>query len=110
MGKISSFDRSTASAKRGIVMANKLYVGNLSFETTEEDLRELFTPYGTINSLNLISDRDTGRPRGFGFVEMNTAEEARSAMAALNAREVGGRQIKVNEANDRPPRRSESRW
>ena len=90
-------------------MAKKLYVGNLSYNTTEEDVRELFTPYGQITSLNLISDRDSGRPKGFGFVEMSTEEEARAAISALNAREVDGRQIKVNEANDRPPRR-DNRW
>lgn len=90
-------------------MAKKLYVGNLNYNTTEEDVRELFAAYGTINSLNLISDRDTGRPKGFGFVEMSTEEEAAAAISALNAREVDGRQIKVNEANDRPPRR-DSRW
>jgi RNA recognition motif-containing protein len=92
-------------------MANKLYIGNLSYNTTEEDLRELFSSYGTINSLNIISDRDTGRPKGFGFIEMSTAEEAKAAIDGLNAREVDGRQIKVNEANDRPPRQSGGgRW
>ena len=90
-------------------MAKKLYVGNLSYNTTEEDIRELFAAYGSIQSLNLISDRDTGRPKGFGFVEMSTEQEARAAISALNSREVDGRQIKVNEANDRPPRRAD-RW
>jgi len=91
-------------------MANKLYVGNLSYNTTEEDLRSLFSSYGTINSLNIINDRDTGRPKGFGFVEMSSAEEARAAISGLDSREVDGRQIKVNEANDRPPRRSGDRY
>ncbi len=91
-------------------MANKLYVGNLSYNTTEEDLRSLFSSYGTINSLNIINDRDTGRPKGFGFVEMSSAEEARAAISGLDSREVDGRQIKVNEANDRPPRRSADRY
>ncbi len=90
-------------------MRKKLYVGNLSYNTTEEDVRELFTPYGEITSLNLISDRDTGRPKGFGFVEMSTDQEARGAISGLNAREVDGRQIRVNEANDRPPRQND-RW
>ncbi len=90
-------------------MAKKLYVGNLSYNTSEEDVRELFSAYGTISSLNLISDRDSGRPKGFGFVEMSTEQEARAAISGLNAREVDGRQIKVNEANDRPPRR-DNRW
>lgn len=92
-------------------MANKLYVGNLSYNTTEEDLRNLFSSYGTINSLNIINDRDTGRPKGFGFVEMSSAEEARAAISGLDSREVDGRQIKVNEANDRPPRQQGGgRW
>ena len=90
-------------------MAKKLYVGNLSYNTSEEDVRELFSAYGTISSLNLISDRDSGRPKGFGFVEMSTEQEARAAISGLNAREVDGRQIKVNEANDRPTRR-DNRW
>ena len=91
-------------------MAKKLYVGNLSYNTTEEDLRELFASYGKIESLNIISDRDSGRPKGFGFVEMSTEEEARAAISGLDSREVDGRQIKVNEANDRPPRRTGGRW
>jgi len=91
-------------------MANKLYVGNLAYNTTEDELRQLFASYGTINSLNLISDRDTGRPKGFGFVEMSTEQEARAAISGLNAREVDGRAIKVNEANERPPRGSNNRW
>ena len=91
-------------------MANKLYVGNLAYNTTEDELRQLFAAYGTINSLNLISDRDTGRPKGFGFVEMSTEQEARAAISGLNAREVDGRAIKVNEANERPQRSSNNRW
>lgn len=91
-------------------MARKLYVGNLSYNTTEDDLRELFAAYGTIDSLNLITDRYTGRPRGFGFVEMSTDEEAQAAVSGLDGRDVDGRQIKVNEANDRPPRRTGGRW
>ena len=91
-------------------MANKLYVGNLAYNTTEDELRQLFSSYGTINSLNLISDRDTGRPKGFGFVEMSTEQEAQAAISGLNAREIDGREIKVNEANERPQRRSNNRW
>jgi RNA recognition motif-containing protein len=91
-------------------MASKLYVGNLSYNTTEEDLRTLFSSYGAISSLNIINDRDTGRPKGFGFVEMGSEQEARAAINGLNGREVDGRQIKVNEANDRPPRNTGSRW
>ncbi len=91
-------------------MAKKLYVGNLSYDTTEEDLRGLFATYGTIESLNIIMDRMSGRPKGFGFVEMSTEAEARAAISGLNTREVDGRQIKVNVANDRPPRGNEDRW
>ncbi len=91
-------------------MANKLYVGNLNYDTTEDDVRALFAPYGTVSSLKLINDRDTGRPKGFGFVEMATDEEAQAAITGLNSREIDGRRIKVNEANDRPPRRNNDRW
>jgi RNA recognition motif-containing protein len=79
-------------------MASKLYVGNLSFQSTEEDLRELFEAHGTVESVAIITDRDTGRARGFGFVEMSTAEEAQAAIRALDGKSMDGRQIKVNEA------------
>jgi RNA recognition motif-containing protein len=79
-------------------MASKLYVGNLSFQSTEDDLRELFEAHGTVESVAIITDRDTGRPRGFGFVEMSTAEEAQAAIRALDGKTMDGRQIKVNEA------------
>jgi len=78
----------------------KLYVGNLSFTTTEESVRTLFSQHGTVEKVSLISDRDTGRPRGFGFVEMSNADAAR-AMQALNGTELDGRSLKVNEAQDR---------
>ena len=78
----------------------KLYVGNLPFNVTEESVRELFTPHGTVNKITLISDRDTGQPRGFGFVEMANAEAAR-AMQALNGTDFGGRPLKINEAKER---------
>ena len=77
----------------------KLYVGNLSFDTTEDSLRALFAQHGTVESAKLISDRETGRPRGFGFVEMSNAEAAK-AMQALNGMEFGGRALRVNEAQD----------
>ncbi len=83
-------------------MPSKLYVGNLSFQSTEEDLRELFEEHGTVESVALINDRDTGRPRGFGFVEMSTAEEAQAAIRALDGKSFDGRQIKVNEAQSKP--------
>lgn len=78
----------------------KLYVGNLPFSATEASVRELFSPHGAIHSLALINDRDTGRPRGFGFVEMSDADAAR-AMQALNGKDLDGRALKVNEAQAR---------
>ena len=78
----------------------KLYVGNLPFTATEESVRALFSQHGTVEKVSLITDRDTGRPRGFGFVEMPNADAAR-AMQAINGTEMGGRSLKVNEAQDR---------
>ena len=77
----------------------KLYVGNLSFDATEDSLRALFAQHGTVDSAKLISDRETGRPRGFGFVEMPSAD-ASKAMQALNGKEFQGRALRVNEAQD----------
>jgi cold-inducible RNA-binding protein len=79
----------------------KLYVGNLSFNSTENDLRDLFSGYGAPTSVNLITDRDTGRSKGFGFVEFSNDEEAKAAMNALNGREFEGRALTVNEARPR---------
>ncbi len=79
----------------------KLFVGNLPFSATEDALRDLFSPHGTIDKIALITDRDTGQPRGFAFVEMANADAAR-AMQALNGTNFGGRALKVNEAQDRP--------
>ena len=78
----------------------KIYVGNLSFTTTEDSVRTLFAQHGTVEKVSLISDRDTGRPRGFGFVEMSNADAAR-AIQALNGTELDGRSLRVNEAQDR---------
>jgi RNA recognition motif-containing protein len=78
----------------------KLYVGNLPFTATDESVRLLFAKHGTVEKVSLISDRDTGRPRGFGFVEMNNADASR-AMQALNGADMDGRALKVNEAQDR---------
>jgi RNA recognition motif-containing protein len=78
----------------------KLYVGNLPFDATEESVRALFVTHGTVEKVSLITDRDTGRPRGFGFVEMSNADASR-AMQALNGADFGGRPLKVNEAQDR---------
>jgi RNA recognition motif-containing protein len=79
----------------------KIYVGNLPFSATESELRDLFAQHGTVESVALPTDRDTGRPRGFGFVEMPQAEAAK-AIEALNGFSMGGRQLRVNEAQDRP--------
>jgi RNA recognition motif-containing protein len=78
----------------------KLYVGNLPFTATEDTVRALFSPHGTVEKLALITDRDTGRPRGFGFVEMSNADATRAAQA-LNGTDCEGRSLKVNEARDR---------
>ena len=78
----------------------KLYVGNLPFTATEDSVRALFTAHGSVDKVSLINDRDTGRPRGFGFVEMSNADAAR-AMQALNGTDFEGRALKVNEAQDR---------
>jgi RNA recognition motif-containing protein len=85
-------------------LSKKLYVGNLPFSVTEADLRELFETHGSVESINVITDRETGRPRGFAFVEMNDAADASKAMQALDGRDHGGRNLKVNEANERPAR------
>jgi RNA recognition motif-containing protein len=76
----------------------KLYVGNLSFDTTNQDLNDLFGAHGTVQSSNIIEDRETGRSRGFGFVEMSSKAEGQEAISQLNGKEVDGRQLKVNEA------------
>jgi RNA recognition motif-containing protein len=90
-------------------MSKKLYAGNLSYNTTEDSLRSLFSEFGTVESVKVIMDRDTGSSKGFGFVEMSTDEEAAAAIAGTNGREVDGRQIRVNEAMDKP-RRGGSGW
>ena len=79
----------------------KLYVGNLPFTATEDSVRNLFSPHGTVEKLSLINDRDTGRPRGFGFLEMSSADASR-AMQALNGKDFDGRALKINEAQDKP--------
>ena len=85
-------------------MSMKLYVGNLSFNTSSEDLRELFSQAGTVESANVVEDRDTGRSRGFGFVEMSSKEEGEAAIAQFNGKELGGRALTVNEARPREDR------
>ena len=90
-------------------MAKRIYVGNLPFSATEQEIRELFEQYGEVNSVNLITDRETGRPRGFGFVEMANDEEAEAAIKALDQLELGGRNLNVNEARPRQERRPQQR-
>lgn len=85
-------------------MGKNLYVGNLSFDTTQERLQELFEAYGEVTSANVITDRDSGRSRGFAFVEMATEQAAAAAIAALDGQEVDGRTLTVNEAKPRAPR------
>lgn len=85
-------------------MSKKLYVGNLSFQTTTQDLQDLFSQAGTVESAQIIEDRDTGRSKGFAFVEMSTNEEAASAIDQFNGKEVSGRMLKVNEAKPRENR------
>jgi len=84
-------------------MGRKLYVGNLAYSTTDASLREAFSASGTVESVNVITDRDTGQSKGFAFVEMSSDSEAQSAIQALNGTTVDGRQIKVNEARPKAP-------
>ena len=90
--------------ERYISMSTKLYVGNLAFQTTSQELQELFGQAGTVQSASVVEDRDTGRSRGFAFVEMSTQDEATSAIEQFNGKEVGGRALKVNEAKPRENR------
>lgn len=83
------------------IQVTKLFIGNLPFSATEQSVRALFEPHGTIESLALINDRDTGRPRGFGFIEMSSSDAAK-AMQALNGKDFEGRALKVNEAQSKP--------
>jgi cold-inducible RNA-binding protein len=85
-------------------MAKKLYVGNLAFQTSSQDLQELFAQAGTVESASVIEDRDTGRSKGFAFVEMSTEEEAQAAIEQFNGKEIAGRALKVNEARPRENR------
>ncbi|HEX8845677.1 MAG TPA: RNA-binding protein [Pyrinomonadaceae bacterium] len=85
-------------------MTMKLYVGNLSFQTSSDDLQQLFAQAGTVESVSVIEDRDTGRSRGFGFVEMSSKEEGAAAIAQLNGKEIQGRSLTVNEAKPRENR------
>ncbi len=90
-------------------MSMKLYVGNLAFQTSSEDLQQLFAQAGTVESASVVEDRMTGRSRGFGFVEMSSKEEAEAAIQQFNGKEVAGRNLKVNEAKPRENRGGGSR-
>jgi|SRR2546421_8820 len=85
-------------------MSTKLYIGNLAFQTTSQELQELFAQAGTVESASVVEDRMTGRSRGFAFVEMSTKEEANAAIEQFNGKELGGRALKVNEAKPRENR------
>src|SRR5437660_3367723 len=87
-------------------MSMKLYVGNLSFQTSSNELQELFAQAGTVESASVVEDRDTGRSRGFGFVEMSSKEEGQAAITQFNGKEINGRALTVNEARPREDRRS----
>jgi len=89
----------------GVVSIVKIYVGNLSFRATDEDLRAAFAAHGDVESARVIQDRDTGRSRGFGFVEMPNADQANTAIEQVNNTEIVDRPVRVNEAQERPPRR-----
>jgi len=90
-------------------MQKNIYVGNLPFDATEDQIRELFAQYGEVHSINLVADRDTGKPRGFGFVEMDQAG-AEAAIKALDNTEFNGRTLKVNQAKERTERRPRRSW
>ena len=90
--------------RRRPFVAKKLYVGNLSYDVTDSDLENLFSPHGTVQSAQVIMDRDAGRSKGFGFVEMNSDQEAQAAITALNGTESNGRSLTVNEARPREER------
>ena len=82
-------------------MGSKIYVGNLPFSSSEDELRELFEEHGSVESVSIITDRETGRPRGFGFVQMETSDAASSAIRALDGKPFGGRPLRVSEAQER---------
>ena|ERR1051325_8465991 len=91
-------------------MSNKLFVGNLSFNITENALQDAFSAHGTVTETNLMMDRETGRPRGFGFVTMSSPQEAQKAMEAMNGKEIDGRALTVNVAKPREERASGGRF
>ena len=88
----------------------RLYVGNLSFEATEADIEHAFSKYGDVKTVNIVKDRETGRSRGFGFVEMRDRQDGQKAIDGLNLQEIAGRAVTVNEARPREERRGGRRW
>ena len=88
----------------------KLFVGNMSWNTDEETLRNEFSNFGTIEDCKLITDRETGRSRGFGFITFTEKADGQNAMEAMNGKQLDGRDLNVNEANERPARRDQNRW
>ena len=104
IGKLWKLLFNPAGEKVKNSMSMKLYVGNLAFETTSNDLQTMFAQAGTVENVSLIEDRETGRSRGFGFVEMSTKEEGDAAVAQFNGKDVDGRTLKVNEAKPRENR------
>lgn len=90
-------------------MAKKIYVGNMNYATTEDQLFDLFGQYGTVNSVRIITDRETNRPKGFGFVEMEEDDSAEAAISALDGQEFDGRNLRVNVALERRPRQNNYR-
>ncbi len=98
MGDSDSQPSGATGSLRELRLNNKIYVGNLSFNTTEEELRQLFEQHGSVSSVAVITDRETGRPRGFAFVEMGDGDSAATAISRLDGREFGGRALRVNEA------------
>ncbi len=91
-------------------MPKRIYVGNLPFSATDEEVRNLFAEYGAVNNVSLITDRETGRPRGFGFVEMENGEEADTAISSLHQHQMDGRSLNVNEARPRESRPQRGGW
>ncbi len=87
-----------------------MYVSNLSFHTTDEDLKALFSAFGAVTSAKVITDRETGRSRGFGFVEMTSSDESQKAIAGLNSKEIEGRSMSVSIAKEKPARSDNKRW
>lgn len=97
----ASAETAPGEAKQDIELSKKIYVGNLPFQSTESELKDLFGQHGNVESAKIIEDRETGRSRGFGFIEMEDASAADQAIQALDGKDFGGRNLKVNEAQDR---------